>query len=201
MERADSLAFDLHKWMYVPYEAGCVLVRNREIHRQAFSITPEYLKKARGGLSYGPEWMSDYGVELSRGFRGLKIWMDLKIHGLKAYTELIEQNVEQASYLADGIDAEPHLERLAPVPLNIVCFRYRSDNLDDDQLNTLNADLLLQLQNSGIAAPSSTMLRGKYALRVAITNHRSRRRDFDVLLHDTVRLGDELVARKCYRDR
>jgi glutamate/tyrosine decarboxylase-like PLP-dependent enzyme len=192
MERADSLAFDLHKWMYVPYEAGCVLVRNRDLHRKAFDITPEYLKKQEGGLSSGAEWMSRYGIELSRGFRGLKVWMDLKVHGLQAYADLIEQNILQALYLTERIDAEPNLERLAPAPLNIVCFRYRRDELDEVQLNELNAKILVKLQQSGIAVPSSTLLQGKYALRVAITNHRSRREDFDLLMREILRLGEEL---------
>jgi glutamate/tyrosine decarboxylase-like PLP-dependent enzyme len=193
MERADSLAFDLHKWMYVPFEAGCVLVRDRNVHREAFSIAPVYLKKAEGGLSAGPEWMSHYGIELSRGFRGLKVWMDLKIHGLQAYADLIEQNIEQARYLADLVDAESCLERLATVSSNIVCYRYCSDQLKEAQLNDLNAELLVRLQEKGTAVPSSTVLRGKYALRAAVTNHRSRRQDFEVLARETVRIGNALA--------
>ena len=191
MERADSLAFDLHKWMYVNYEAGCTLVRDEEAHRRAFSLTPDYLEHAERGLAAGHLWFSDYGVQLSRGFRGLKIWMSFKEHGLDKYARLIQQNADQAHYLAELVDETPELERMAPVPLNIVCFRYTSDGLDTDALNRLNREILMELHEQGIAVPSYTMLDGAYVLRVAITNHRSRREDFDLLVREVVRLGDE----------
>ena len=192
MERADSLAFDLHKWMYVNYEAGCALVRDEEAHRRAFSLTPDYLEHAERGLAAGHLWFSDYGVQLSRGFRGLKIWMSFKEHGLDKYARLIQQNADQAHYLAELVDETPELERMAPVPLNIVCFRYTADGLDADALNRLNREILMELHEQGIAVPSYTMLDGAYVLRVAITNHRSRRDDFDLLVREVVRLGDEL---------
>ncbi len=124
LERADSLAFDLHKWMSVPYGAGCVLVRDAKLHRQAFSTPADYLAHAERGLSAGPAWFGEYGPELSREFRALKVWMSMKEHGLEKYGRLIRQNVEQARYLADLVTGQPDLELLAPVPLNIVCFRY-----------------------------------------------------------------------------
>ncbi len=192
MERADSLAFDLHKWMYIPYEVGCVLVRREQDHRRAFSLTPAYLSHAERGLAAGSVWFSDYGVELSRGFRALKVWMSLKEHGAEKYGRLIQQNVDQAHYLAGLVDAAPHLQLLAPVPLNIVCFRFIADGWDDAALNELNQELLMQLHESGIAVPSYTTIAGKYALRVAITNHRSRREDFDILVREVVRVGGAL---------
>ena len=100
MERADSLAFDLHKWMYMPFEAGCVLVRDAEAHRARFSRRPDYLALPRRGGAAGELWFSEYGVQLSRGFRALKVWMSLKEHGIDQYARLIEQNVGQARYLA-----------------------------------------------------------------------------------------------------
>ncbi|HEX8706825.1 MAG TPA: pyridoxal-dependent decarboxylase [Pyrinomonadaceae bacterium] len=196
MERADSLAFDLHKWMYVPYEAGCVLVRHADEHHRAFSAAGAYLSHAERGLSGGALWFSEYGVQLSRGFRALKIWMSLKEHGIEKYGRLVQQNVEQARYLAALVKAEDgELELLAPVPLNIVCFRYRDARAaqQQSQLNRLNEELLARLQESGIAAPSSTVLDGSYALRVAITNHRSRREDFDLLVGKVLELGRELA--------
>jgi aromatic-L-amino-acid decarboxylase len=194
MERADSLAFDLHKWMYLPYEIGCVLVRSGERLRQVFSLTPDYLTHSERGLAGGPPWFSDYGPQLSRGFRALKAWMSIKEHGLAKYGRLIQQNVEQARYLARLVDESPDLERLAPVPLNIVCFRFITDGLDDGALNLLNQELLLRLQETGAAVPSSTMLDGRYALRVAITNHRSRREDFKLLVEEVERLGRTLIG-------
>lgn len=196
MERADSLAFDLHKWMYIPYEAGCVLVRRGEDHRQAFSLTPAYLSHGDRGLAAGSIWFSDYGVQLSRGFRALKVWMSIKEHGIEKYGRLIQQNVDQARYLAGLVNAEPALQLLAPVPLNIVCFRFTVTGWDDAPLNELNRELLIQLHESGIAVPSSTVIDGKYALRVAITNHRSRREDFDILLRAVVRLGADLARKR-----
>jgi aromatic-L-amino-acid decarboxylase len=193
MERADSIAFDLHKWMYMPIEVGCALVRREEDHRRAFSLTPDYLAHGgERGLASGAHWFSDYGVQLSRGFRALKVWLSIKEHGIQKYGRLIQQNVDQARYLAGMVDAESQLERLAPAPLNIVCFRYWVDGLDETALNELNQELLIRLHESGAAVPSYTTLNGSYALRVAITNHRSRREDFELLVREVIRLGEEL---------
>jgi len=195
MEKADSLAFDLHKWMYMPYEVGCALVRHEEAHRKAFALTPDYLTHADRGLAGGKMWFSDYGVQLSRGFRALKVWMSLKEHGVQKYAKLIKQNVNQARYLAKLVEDSADLQLLAPVPLNIVCFRFVADQHNDETLNELNKELLIQLHESGVAAPSYTSIHGRYALRVAITNHRSRRHDFQVLVDEVVRLGNALVKR------
>jgi aromatic-L-amino-acid decarboxylase len=195
MERADSLAFDLHKWMYMPYEAGCILVRHAAEHHRAFSVPGAYLAHAKRGLSAGTMWYSEYGVQLSRTFRALKIWMLMKEHGLEKYGRIIRQNVEQARYLAALIEAQPELELLAPVPLNIVCYRYADKALDERQLNELNEELLAELQESGVAVPSNTILDGRYALRVAITNHRSRREDFDLLIEKTLEFARRLMSR------
>ncbi len=193
MERADSLAFDLHKWMYVPYEAGCTLVRDADAHRRAFSLRPDYLTHAERGLAAGTLWFSDYGIQLSRGFRALKVWMSLKEHGLDKYARLVRQNIEQARYLAALVREAPDLELLAPVPLNIVVFRYVSPGRDAAALDALNQDLLIQLHEQGIAVPSNLTIGGRFALRVAIANHRSRREDFDLLVRETRRIGAELI--------
>jgi aromatic-L-amino-acid/L-tryptophan decarboxylase len=192
MERADSLAFDLHKWMYMPFEVGCALVRHEESHRRAFSLTPDYLVHAERGTASGEVWMSDYGVQLSRGFRALKVWMSIKEHGIKKYGRMVKQNVEQARYLAKLVDKAPELELLAPVPLNIVCFRYKADGMSADSLNGFNEELLIRLQESGMAVPSYTTLGGKYVIRAAITNQRSRREDFDLLVEEVIRIGNEM---------
>jgi aromatic-L-amino-acid decarboxylase len=196
MERADSLAFDLHKWMYMPYEIGCVLVRHEEEHRKAFSLTPVYLSRqddGRGLTGGDLPWLTDYGFQLSRGFLALKAWMSLKEHGSRKYGRMIQQNIDQARYLAELVDATPELELAAPVALNVVCFRYIRPGLDDAALNALNKEILVELQEQGIAVPSGTTIGGKYVLRVGHTNHRSRREDFNVLVREVIRIGKELA--------
>jgi len=140
---------------------------------------PDYLARAKGGLAGGPYWFSDYSIQLSRGFKALKVWMSFKEHGIHKYGRMIEQNVAQAKYLVSLIEQTPELELLAPAPLNIVCFRYRIPGLNVAELNSLNQELLVHLHESGIAVPSYTTLNGNYALRVANTNQRTRRDDFD----------------------
>jgi aromatic-L-amino-acid/L-tryptophan decarboxylase len=190
LERADSVAFDLHKWLHMPYEVACVLVRDREAHRAAFSPSGAYLGRMPRGLMSGPYVPNEYGPELSRGFRALKVWMSLKEHGRRRFSDLIEQNVAQAAYLADRIAATPGLELAAPVPLNIVCFRATAPGVD---VNELNREILMRLQERGIAVPTGTVLNGCFVIRVAITNHRSRREDFDALVDAVAALRAELV--------
>jgi glutamate/tyrosine decarboxylase-like PLP-dependent enzyme len=192
IERADSVAFDLHKWMYLPYELGCTLVRDQAAHRATFNVTPPYLASFDRGIAAGGFPFAERGVQLSRGFRALKVWMSLKAHGVGAFARLIEQNVRQAAYLADLVEAHPRLELLAPAPLNVVCFRYTAPELDDSMLNALNQEILLRVQESGLAVPSHTLLGGRFAIRVAITNHRSRREDFNLLAQAVVDIGDAL---------
>jgi aromatic-L-amino-acid decarboxylase len=193
MERADSLAFDLHKWMYMPYEIGCVLVREEQAHRRTFSLTPDYLAHGDGSGLAGADlpWFSDYGFQLSRGFRALKAWMSLKEHGALKYGRLIQQNIDQARYLAELVEEAPELELAAPVMLNVVCFRYVGAGLDDATLDKVNQHIVEDLQERGIAVPSGTTLSGRYVLHVANTNHRSRREDFDVLVRKTIEIGQE----------
>ena len=192
INRADSLAFDLHKWMYMPYEVGCTLIRKEEDHKKSFSETVDYIADHSRGIGGGERWYMDYGVQMSRGFRALKVWMGIKTHGIRKYGRLIQQNVEQAQYLAKLIQLSTELEILAPVPLNIVCFRFVVNRLDNSSLNKINREILIRLHESGIAAPSNTMIDNKYSLRVAITNHRSRREDFDILVKAILEIGREL---------
>jgi glutamate/tyrosine decarboxylase-like PLP-dependent enzyme len=194
MERADSLAFDFHKWMYMPIEIGCVLVRNEAHHRQAFSIVEGYQAHEETGLAGGAPWFHEYGPQLTRGFRALKAWMSIREHGAKKYGRLIRQNVEQARYLARLVDGSRELERLAPVPLNIVCFRFK-DGPGDIDLDAVNREIFHVLSEEGIAVPSYATISGKYCLRVAITNHRSRREDFDLLVREVIRIGNEIVRK------
>lgn len=193
IELSDSVAFDFHKWMYVQYDAGCVLVRDGELHRKTFATHPEYLQHMERGLAGGGEWFTDLGPELSRSFRALKIWFALKSYGSSGFARMIEKNCAQARYLAKLVKANPELELLAEPTLNIVCFRAHPSNLDDNQLDDLNRDIAASLQERGIAAPSTTRVDGKLVLRVAITNHRSRREDFERLVEAVVGIAKELV--------
>jgi len=193
MERADSLSFDLHKWMYVNYEAAVVLVRSSDQHYRTFTTTPEYLTHGTRGPAAGDIWLSDLGIQLSRDFKALKVWMSIKEHGIDKYARLIDQNVAQTRALAARVDAEPELERLAPVPLNIVCFRYVVPGLDDAALDAFNTELLLRSQEHGGSLVTSTRLNGRYCLRACITNHRTVRADIDVFIDDVLAIGRQLV--------
>jgi glutamate/tyrosine decarboxylase-like PLP-dependent enzyme len=196
MERADSIAMDLHKWLHIPFEAGVALVRSERDHRFTFSLTPEYLAHAARGLAGGTNWFSEYGLQLSRGFRALKVWMSIKENGIEKYGRLIDQNIAQAGYLAGLVRNQPNLELLPPGVLNIVCFRYNPGGLGSEALNALNQELLIRLHESGQAAPSYTTLNGVYYLRAALCNHRSRREDFDLLVREVERIGAALTSLK-----
>lgn len=246
IERADSIAFDLHKWLHIPIEAGCVLVRHPEAHRAPFSPPASYLAPMERGLASGPHSYMHLGPQLTRGFRALKVWLSLHAHGTDVYGRLVEQNVRQARHLEARIREHPRLELLAPVPLNIVCFRYRPEGaasparhagrpgaaggpgmpglgtggsgadaaepaagrraagagavaigastIDAPALDALNRELLMRLQESGAAVPSGTVIRGAFALRIALTNHRTRTPDLDAFVEAAVRIGDALAA-------
>jgi glutamate/tyrosine decarboxylase-like PLP-dependent enzyme len=195
VELADSLAFDLHKWMYLPFEIGCLLVADGAAHRAAFSSTASYLEgNTRGMLATGLIF-SDRGVELTRSFKALKLWMTLKAFGLRAIAAQIEQNMEQAQFLERRVGEEPELELVTPRRMNIVCFRYRGRGVrGEEYCNALNRELVIRLQESGEFVVSGTELRGRYVLRIANTNHRSRRQDFEDLAQATLRIGRELEA-------
>lgn len=195
IERADSVAFDLHKWLSMPYEVGCVLIRDSAMHRATFAMTPSYLARHDRGLAAGPDSLSNYGIELSRGFKALKVWMSFKTFGIDHYSRVIQQNIDQAQYLAQRLDNEPGLELLAPAPMNIVCYRFNPcDGLDTDSLNALNKEILMRLHEQGIATPSYTILNGQYAIRVAHVNHRTQVSDMDMLVAGTLRIGREVLG-------
>jgi len=197
MERADSLAVDLHKWMYMPFEIGCILVRNEEYHRKAFSLTSDYLphgQNMRGILGGDSPWLSDYGFQLSRGFRALKAWMSIKEHGSRKYGRLIQQNMNQAHYLSGLIKSQPELQLSAPVTLNVVCFRYVAPGMNDGALNELNKQIVIELQEQGNVVLSGTIIKDKYVMRAGIMNHRSRLKDFDVLVREVIRVGKKLAS-------
>lgn len=179
IERADSIAFDFHKWLHVPYDAGCLVVRDGSLHRAAFASSPNYLTRMPRGLASAQPWFTDFTIDLSRGFRALKVWFTLKTFGAAALGAAMEANVRQAKLLADLVDADDRFELLAPVGLNIVCFRYRREGMDESELDAFNDELVIRLQESGEAVASSTTIGGRRAIRVCIVNQRTK--DEDVL--------------------
>ncbi|MHA6296850.1 pyridoxal phosphate-dependent decarboxylase family protein [Devosia sp. CAU 1758] len=191
--RADSVALDPHKWLHAPFEVGCVLIRDAAAHRGAFAVNQEYLESTPRGLA-SAEWLYEYGLQTTRGFRALKVWMALQEHGVEKFGRLIDQNIAQAHYLNQLVEQEPLLELVAPTTINIVCFRYRPFGLDSIARKTLNIEIMLRLQEEGIAALSDTTVHGEHCLRVAINNHRTRREDLAMLVQETLRLGALLTA-------
>ncbi len=196
LQQADSLAFDLHKWMYLPYDVGCAFVRDSQAHHDTFAMASTYMSRTSAGPASHPTSFADCGIELTRRFRALKVWMTLKAYGVEAFKRQILENVHQAAHLAARIDAHPSLALEAPVALNVVCFRYVDPALDGKELDLLNRELLIRLQTSGIALPSHTSLYGRFVIRAAITNHRSEYGDFDALVDTVVRFGDELCRER-----
>lgn len=191
MGEADSIAFDLHKWLYQPYGTGCVMVRDAETLKQAFAFDATYFRPLEGGVTKGPVKFNDIGIEHSRRFRALSLWFSLKTRGTKTFAALIDQNVAQAKYLAQLVERSSTLELMAPVALNVVAFRYNPGGLSGEHLDLINNRVLIAIQNRGIAVPSSTVLDSKFCLRCAIVNHRSRKSDFDTLVKAVEEIGRE----------
>lgn len=189
VERADSLACDFHKWGQVPYDAGFVLVREEARHRAAFSSPAAYLSRETRGLAGGSPWPCDYGPDLSRGFRALKTWFTFQVYGADRLGRMVAGTCTVARHLAARVEAEPRLELLAPVALNIVCFRFRAPAADG-----VNREIVLRLHESGLAAPSTTILEGRVAIRAAIVNHRTTTADVDVLLEAVLRFGAAILS-------
>lgn len=193
---ADSIAFDLHKWGYQPYEIGCVIIRDEAAQKNAFVQNASYISSMTRGLAVDSTYFADRGLQLSRGFRALKAWMLMKETGAKKLGALIQQNVDLAQYLASRVDAECALERMAPAPMNIVCFRYVTASKNEEELDALNREILYRIQESGEALPSHTMIKGRFSLRACITNHRTRKKDVDALINLTLRFGREIASER-----
>lgn len=183
IERADSVAFDFHKWAQVPYDAGCIVVRDPAAHQAAFAHEAAYLRRETRGLAAGRPWPVDLGPELSRGFRALKVWMTIKAYGTDRLGEVAARCCALARRLASAIDDEPLLERMAPVRLNIVCFRHR---LGDDEFQ---AGIAADLQESGQVVLSTTTINGRTVLRAAFVNHRSNEGDADAVIRAVLDAG------------
>jgi aromatic-L-amino-acid decarboxylase len=185
IERADSLAFDFHKWAQVPYDAGFILVRDGGRQQKAFASSCSYLLREQRGMAAGSPWPCDLGPDLSRGFRALKTWATLKVYGTDAIGAAIRHSCELARYLESRILRSPELELMASVELNVVCFRYRFLDLSDQ----LNRQIVIQLQESGAVAPSTTTIAGRLAIRAAMVNHRTSQTEMDTLVEATLAAG------------
>lgn len=182
IERADSIVFDFHKWLRVPYDAGCVLIRDGELHRRTFVAEDAYFTHRQDGLAGASPWFADLGIDLSRSFRALKVWFTLQEHGAKALGASIERDVKLAHLLAERIDMDPSLERTAPAPLNVVCFRPRIADAAPVALDALTDRVAARVQDGGRAVLSTTTVAGARSLRACFTNHRTQESDLDVLL-------------------
>ena len=173
LEQADSIALDPHKWLYVPVEAGLVLVRNGAAMRAAFSLVPPYLR-TDGDIEGvgGPPWFSEYGFQQTRGFRALKVWMAVRYHGLAGHRKAIERDIDHARALAEALRAASDFQLFEPQGLSIVCFRYlpRAERVTPEALDTINQLLLTRLQLSGRVFLSSTTIDGRFWLRACFVN-------------------------------
>jgi aromatic-L-amino-acid decarboxylase len=188
IERADSLALDFHKWGQVPYDAGYLMVRDGALQQRTFAAPAVYLGRAERGLAAGSPWPCDFGPDLSRGFRALKAWFTLKVYGTDHLGAIIEQTCVLAQYLKARVEASPELELMAPVNLNIVCFRIRGADPD-----RLNRRVVEELQVAGLCAPSTTTLNGHLVIRAAIVNHRTQPRDIDTLIEAALETASHLL--------
>ncbi|CAI9119617.1 pyridoxal phosphate-dependent decarboxylase family protein [Brytella acorum] len=188
MERADSLAVDFHKWGQVPYDAGCAIVRHPHLHAQAFAQSLDYLKREDRGMAANAPWFCDFGPDLSRGFRALKVWMTLAHYGTERLGAMIDNTCAVAAYLAERVEQDSRFVLLAPVGLNIVCFTLR--DIQDSEV----AELVKDLQESGVAAPSTTRIQGRLAIRAAIVNHRTTRDHIDGMLSEIVHLARKRIS-------
>lgn len=164
-ERADSIVVNPHKWMFTPFDASLLLFRSPETFRDAFSLVPEYLRTPEIGSVHN---FNEYGIQLGRRFRALKMWMQIRWFGVDGMAARLREHVRLAQLLAGWVDADPDWERLAPVPFATVCLRY----CKGDDLDATNAAILERVNASGKAYLSHTKLDGCFTLRVAIGNPR-----------------------------
>ncbi len=196
LERADSVAADPHKWLYVPYEAGATLVREPGRMAEAFQRPAPYLVHDPDSPVRGPVSFNERGPELSRGFKALKVWMGLKHHGVRGYAAAVDHDVAMAHALADAVRAHGDLELMAPPVLSIVGFRYRPSGrgLGETELDLLNRQIVNRLVGSGAFFLAPTLLKGRTAMRVAIVNFRTREEDIRALVDEAARAGREILG-------
>ncbi|UWZ84957.1 pyridoxal phosphate-dependent decarboxylase family protein [Occallatibacter riparius] len=190
MNRADSLSLDPHKWLYQPAGVGCLLYRNPADAQRAFSHTGDYARSLTNDPIEGFAIFEE-SMELSRPFRALKLWMSLRYFGLRAFQHSIAEDLELAQVLARAIDAEPHLERLAPVALSAVCFRFKDSNGD---LDVLNQAILQRVTQRGRVYLSNAVIHSQFVLRACIVNHRTTEDDVREIVAEVLAAAGEVQA-------
>jgi glutamate/tyrosine decarboxylase-like PLP-dependent enzyme len=186
IERADSLGMDTHKWMYIPVECGCAIVRDRQAMRDTFSVVPPYLRDDRS-----LPWFSEFGPQQTRAFRALKLWLAIKQIGVEGYKALISRDIALAQRLREKIRARKVFELCSDGPLSATCFRYAPSGIED--LETLNRAVLETVQQRGVVYLTSSQLNGKFVLRANIINFRTSEDDLDVLLDEIELAGRGLT--------
>ncbi len=169
IDEADSVTLDPHKWLYQPYECGCLLVRDDHRLRSAFQIAPDYLQDAEVG--HEEVNFSDRGIQLTRSARAIKVWVSLQYFGIAAFRAAIDRTLDLATGVHERVERSPVLESMAPPSLGIVCFRRRFPDVGEEESDRRNAALAAGLERSGLGLVSSTRLRGRYAIRVCVLNH------------------------------
>lgn len=198
MERADSLALDPHKWLSVPVECGCVLLRDGALLRDTFSLVPPYLRTEEGMGFGGLPWFAEYGFQQTRGFRALKVWMTLAHAGREGLAAMIARQNALARHLADLVAAAPDLELMAAVNLSICCFRYCpvDADLDDAALDSLNKAIMEAVQAEGAAFLTQAVLHGRFVLRANVLHYATNAGDVVALLDAVRRVGERLARRR-----
>ena len=214
LEQADSIVVDPHKWLFIPYEAGCVLVKNPEHMTDTFSIQTDYIHSDNTKINiYDEVDFSDIGIQLSREFRALKIWMSLKQYGVKRYKQIIHQNILLSKYLEALLEESDDFTIESPANLSIVCFRYVPKSLGDEYnqadqaqkdkydayFNALNNSIVEEMRWDGRGLVSNTLLRGKYVLRVCIVNYRTKKKDIVEILEIIRIIGSKKDAELRYK--
>jgi aromatic-L-amino-acid/L-tryptophan decarboxylase len=198
IERADSIAFDPHKWLYTPHSGGCVLLRQFTDLALSFTALAGYIHEDKERSGHGMD-LGMMGPQFSRGFQALKIWVSLLAHGRRAYARRISHDAELARYMGERVKERPELELATPVNLSICCFRYVPEDLGDGQgadeyLNILNERLMTEIQLDGRAFCSNAILGDRFVLRACIVNFRTEAEDVDALLDVAAELGANLDA-------
>jgi glutamate/tyrosine decarboxylase-like PLP-dependent enzyme len=188
MDRADSIAVDPHKWLYIPVECGCAIVRNGKAMRETFSLVPAYLQEDRA-----EPWFSEYGIQQTRGFRALKVWLSIQHYGMEGYREMISADIRTAQDLRRKLAAREDYELTVAGPLSVTCFRYAPAGVPEDMLDQLQRDVVAWTNASARAFITTTMIDGYVVIRACHVNFRTTSEDLDVLLDTLAEAGQHVL--------
>ncbi len=194
IEEADSVVVNPHKWLYVPFEAGGVLVKNPDHLRKTFSTIPDYLRSDE--QNDGRTDLMEYNLPLTKEFKALKVWMTIKAYGAHRLRNEILSDINKATHLADLVESEKELELMAPVSLSIVCFRYNPWDMGDADLNSLNDQIVQAIEEDSRVFLTGTKIDGKTALRVCFINPRTKKDDIQLLKRVVLEMGRKLLEKR-----